>query len=81
MQGSREEQYEQKRLLNNTQEETLISWINDLTGKGLPPSYEMLRNFAKEISGEKPGKQWPYRFLKRHQDKLVCKFTLGMDKQ
>jgi hypothetical protein len=39
----------------------------------------MLRNFAKEISGIKPGKHWPSRFLKKHQNKLISRYTTGID--
>jgi hypothetical protein len=39
----------------------------------------MLRNFAKEITGEKPGKHWPGRFIKRHQDDLISTYTTAID--
>jgi hypothetical protein len=39
----------------------------------------MLRNFAKKIPGNKPGKCWPHRFLKRHEDELVSRYTSGID--
>ena len=63
---SKENQYENQRLLNSQQAKTLISYINKLSERGLYPTSEMLRNFAKEISGTKPGKHWPSRFLKKH---------------
>jgi Tc5 transposase DNA-binding domain len=70
VQTSKEEQYEGQQLLNNKQSETLITWLNNLTERGLPPSYEMLRNFAKEISGTKPGKHWSTRFLKKKKKNI-----------
>jgi hypothetical protein len=39
----------------------------------------MLRNFAKEITGEKPGKHWPGHFLKRHQDNLISTYTTAIN--
>ena len=46
---------------------------------GLPPSNEMLRNFAKEIVGTKPGKNWPSCWLKAHSNKVISHYTTGMD--
>ena len=60
VQGTRESQYDDQRLLNNQQSKTLIQWINELTKRGLPPSNEMLNNFAKEICGKEPGKMWSH---------------------
>jgi hypothetical protein len=39
----------------------------------------MLRNFAKEITGNKPGKLWPGRFIKRHQHDLISTYTTAID--
>jgi hypothetical protein len=39
----------------------------------------MVRNFAGEISGKRPGKQWPFRWLKNHKDELVSHYTTGID--
>jgi hypothetical protein len=39
----------------------------------------MLCNFAKEISGVKPGIHWPGRFIKRHQDDLISTYTTAID--
>jgi len=79
-QGSRAEMYEDKRLLNDQQEKTLVEYIEGLHRRQLPPTHQIIRNFAKEICGKKLGKIWPYRFLKRHLDKLVTKFYFGIDR-
>jgi hypothetical protein len=39
----------------------------------------MLWNFAKELTGIRPGKHWPGRFLKRHQINLCSTYTTGID--
>jgi hypothetical protein len=79
IQQPRSTQYESQRILNNQQSEQLITWVNGLTERGLPPSNEMIRNFAKEIVGTKPGKNWPSRWLKAHSDKVISYYTTGMD--
>ena len=56
VQGSRADQYDNARLLNTTQETELIKYIEGLCVRGLPPSKQMIRNFAKEIARKAPGK-------------------------
>jgi hypothetical protein len=79
VQRSREDQYEEQRILNNQQAKDLIKYINGLSDKGLYISHEMLRNFAKELTGKKPGKHWPGRFLKKHHNELASAYTTAMD--
>jgi transposase-like protein len=55
IQRSREDQYEDQRVLNDQQAKDLIKYINKLSDKGLYISHEMLRNFIKELTGKKPG--------------------------
>jgi hypothetical protein len=45
----------------------------------LPPTHEMLRNFTKEISGQKPEKNWPGRWLKSHNDQITTRYATGID--
>ena len=45
-----------KSLLSIQQERTLLGYINLLTERGLPPTTQMVRNFAFEISRITPGK-------------------------
>jgi hypothetical protein len=52
----RDHQYEEQRILTNQQDKELIKYINKLTERGLFASYKILRNFAKELTGKKPGK-------------------------
>jgi hypothetical protein len=39
----------------------------------------MFRNFAKEITGNKPGKSWPNRFLKKLENEPVSRYITGID--
>lgn len=48
--------FEYKSLLIKAQETQLLQYISKLTGRGLPPSYQLLRNIAQELSGKVPGK-------------------------
>ena len=59
--GSKEEQYNNQRLLSNEQSRALIKYINQLTVRGLPPTNSILANFAKDICGKEPGKNWASR--------------------
>jgi hypothetical protein len=77
--GSKEEQYNNQRLLNNAQSRALIKWINQLTEQGLPPTNSMLENFAREISGKQPGKNWASRWVKAHSDKIISRYSKGLD--
>jgi hypothetical protein len=53
--------------LTNDEEETLISRINKLTDRGLPPISQIVRNLAEEIRGELVGKNKTGQFCKRHK--------------
>jgi transcriptional regulator with XRE-family HTH domain len=50
--------YENQRLLTIAQSNALISYINELTERGLPPTNAMVRNFAATIAGRMSGDYW-----------------------
>jgi hypothetical protein len=77
--GSKEDHYNNQRLLNNIQSKALIQWINQLTERGLPPTNAMLENFAREISGKEPGKNWASWWKKAHSDKVISLYSSGID--
>jgi hypothetical protein len=56
VQGTMAEKLENSRLLNDTQTKELLQYIEGLTARGLPPTREMIRNFASEIAGKQAGK-------------------------
>ena len=72
-------QYNNQRLLNDEQSKKLIQWINQLTERGLPPTTLMLANLAQEISSKEPGKNWASRWLKAHSDKVISRYSTGLD--
>jgi hypothetical protein len=73
--------HESRQLLNPQQEKDLVSYINELTEKGIPPTPAMVRNFAHDIAGKRPGKSWSQGFCKRHQDILTSGYLNNIDKQ
>ncbi|KAL3707102.1 hypothetical protein TMatcc_008115 [Talaromyces marneffei ATCC 18224] len=77
--GSTEAQYNNQRLLSKEQSRALIKWINQLTKRGLPPTNSMLENFAREISGKEPGKNWASRWIKAHSDEVISRYSEGLD--
>jgi hypothetical protein len=55
-QSRRDADFNYKTLLTKVQEEQLLAYIKKLTGRGLPPTYQMLRNFAQDLCGKVPRK-------------------------
>jgi hypothetical protein len=65
--------------LTTDEEEVLISRINKLTDRGLPPTSQIVRNLAEEIRGEPVGKNWTGQFVKRHKDRLKSAYLRNME--
>ena len=55
---SREDAYDQQRVLSTIQSKELIKYINELTERGLPPTNAMVHNLAARILGKQLGKHW-----------------------
>jgi hypothetical protein len=66
-------------LLSPQQDKFLLELVRRLTSNGLPPTPKLVRQFAKDLSGNTPGKNWPSRWLKRHQDQLGSGYLEGFD--
>jgi hypothetical protein len=69
-----------QQLLLPQQEEVLLKYIVALTERALPPTKVMVHSFAAQISKKEVGINWVSRFLKRHQDRIIPKWTTGMDR-
>jgi hypothetical protein len=65
--------------LNPQQEMELVGYIGDLTRRELPPTREMIQNFASEVAQERLSESWVTRFIKRNHDSLITKWSSGMD--
>lgn len=77
--GTREHKYENHRHLNAQQERELLKYIDGLCKRGLPPTREMIRNFAEEITGKSIGKCWADRFVKKNHIELLARWTSAID--
>jgi len=53
---SRQDYRESKSRLINQQLKCLINYINKLTNQGIPSTPSMVRNFVKDITNKRPGK-------------------------
>ena len=57
------------------QEEELVKYIEALTDRHLPPTRQMIQNFASEIARTQLSESWVSRFLNRHPDRLTVKWS------
>ncbi|KAF7572881.1 hypothetical protein PtrM4_077860 [Pyrenophora tritici-repentis] len=71
--------YVEQRHLNAAQELQLIQYIDGLSKRGLPPTREMIRNFASNIARKYVGKCWADRFIEQHKLDLLSRWTSGKD--
>jgi hypothetical protein len=77
---SREEfQSQVHQCLTNAQERVLINQINRLTDRGIPPTSQMVRNFAEEMIGRAVGKNWVSEFCRRHQSELKSLYLRNIE--
>jgi len=65
--------------LSKQQEKDLVAYINRLTGRGLPPTLPMVKNFAEDIAKKEIGKNWAYDFVQRHKDQITYDWLKGED--
>ena len=78
---SHQEDAESRRNLNPQEEAELIKYIERLTEDHLPPTREMMQNFASDIAHKPVSESWVSRFLHRHDDELTPQWTTSMDRQ
>ncbi|KAF1361353.1 hypothetical protein EJ07DRAFT_40342, partial [Lizonia empirigonia] len=79
--GSRAEAGLARRNLQPEQEAELVKYIEGLTERKLPPTREMVQNYASDIAGHYVSESWVTRFLHRHQDELTSQWSTSMDRQ
>ena len=73
VQGTRAEYLQKQQLLSLIKEQELVKYIERLCARGLPPTQQMVRNFASEIAGKQAGGNWVNRFLKRSKVELITR--------
>lgn len=66
--------------LSPPQELQLIQYIKELNKHGLPPTNEMIHNFASEIAGRSLGPTWVSRFISRQSIHLIIRWSTGIDR-
>jgi hypothetical protein len=77
--GTMEAYQANRQFLTPNQDQRLLQLVKKLTADGLPPTPKMVRQFAKDMSGELPGKNWASRWLDRHNDELQSGHLRGFD--
>jgi transposase-like protein len=63
------------------QEGVLIDWINRLTDRTMPPTSQIVRNVAEELSGSPVGKNWVSQFVGRYKDRLHSVYLRSIDRK
>ena len=75
----KEEALSKRRLLNNQQEQSLIEYINELSGRSAAPTPAMVTAFASQLAGRAPGHCWVSRFVNRHRSELESGYLNNLD--
>ena len=70
---------ESRRILNDKQEEELVSYIHHLCERCLPPTPKIVANIAQELCGRKLSKNWSSRFVARHKHRLDARYLNTVD--
>ena len=76
---SREEQAIVQQKLSVQQEVELVKYIEGLTKQRLPPTREIIQNFASVVAKEPVSESWVTRFINRHSIHLISQWVTGMD--
>jgi hypothetical protein len=71
---------QQRMLLSPQQEKQLVGYIKGLKKRGLPPTREMIQNFASVVAKWEVSDAWVTRFLGRNDAFLTSKWTVGIDR-
>ena len=79
IQTSREAKDLNQQKLNPQQERELVDYIERLTARYLPPTREMIANFASSIARERVSESWVTRFINKYSIHLISKYSTGMD--
>jgi hypothetical protein len=76
---SREEQAIAQQKLTPQQEEELVQYIEELTARHIPPTREMIANFASAVAQEPVSESWVTRFISKYSIHLISHYSTGMD--
>ena len=65
--------------LTQQQEEELVTYIEELTARHIPPTRQMIANFASSIAQEPVSESWVTRFINKYSIHLISQYSTGMD--
>jgi hypothetical protein len=71
---------EHHQLLNTAQEEVLLSYIDKMTARHIPPTVQIIHNLVTELLGRAPGRNWPAAFLARHKERICSCYLHSLDR-
>jgi len=71
--------YEDLQNLNHLEEAELVAYIQDLSARHLPPTRQMIQNFASTIAKKQVSESWVTRFINRNSIHLISQWATGMD--
>jgi transposase-like protein len=69
-----------QRKLSTEQERALVRYIQGLSERHLPPTRDIVQNFASQIAKEPISKSWVSRFLGRHKIDLILHWVTSIDR-
>jgi hypothetical protein len=61
------------------QKPELVSYIEKLTARHIPPTREMIANFASSIAKGRVSESWVTRFINKYSIHLISQYSTGMD--
>ncbi|KAJ8119122.1 hypothetical protein OPT61_g4 [Boeremia exigua] len=61
------------------QEEELVTYIEELTAQHIPPTREIIQNFALSVAKERVSESWVTRFINNYSIDLISQYSTGMD--
>jgi hypothetical protein len=65
--------------LSPQQEAELVKYIEELTARHIPPTREMIRNFASSVAQKPVSESWVTRFINKYSIHLISQYSTGMD--
>jgi 23S rRNA pseudoU1915 N3-methylase RlmH len=67
-----------KRFLHPQHETELVRYIDTLNERRTPPTRAIIQRYASSLAGFEVTEQWVSRFINRHPDHLISRYTKGM---
>ncbi|KAF1922585.1 uncharacterized protein M421DRAFT_426783, partial [Didymella exigua CBS 183.55] len=61
------------------QEEELVRYIEELTARHIPPTREMIANFASAVAQEPVSESWVTCFINKYSIHLISQYLTGID--